>query len=179
MVIPTPTTRIGSAHEWCRTRSPSRKSCCMAVTKQRDHGCLRLATRALMQTPSSTMRARWLSRILARWLSARLLRILSETLRTQSCGFVEGCLLLRSILIGCLLALPRLNFLLGNGFTASFRGSGTPVSHICLFPARGCPRSLEPGNLSAASPLPAYLARVAVTRTIRECELAFSEPLMR
>ena len=43
---------------------------------------LRLAARALVQTPPSTTRARWLSRILARWLSARLFRVLSQTLRT-------------------------------------------------------------------------------------------------
>ena len=34
IVGPIPITRIGSAHEWWRTRSPSRKSCRMAITRE-------------------------------------------------------------------------------------------------------------------------------------------------
>jgi len=65
-------------------------------------------------------------------LSTRFLGVLSEALRTQSRGLIEGCLLLGSILSHSLVALPSLNFLLEKGFGATLGIGGTRSCHGCV-----------------------------------------------
>jgi hypothetical protein len=52
-------------------------------------------------------------------LSVRFFGGMSQPLRPQPCGFVEGCLLFRLICGHCFLILPSLNFFLEKGLGAT------------------------------------------------------------